>query len=71
MCVCFVVACIVVCGTLVGVSVCEYQSVECAFTSPVSIESSMLVTCRMQCLCPWCCSVMTSCLLLESMRLLL
>ena len=29
-------------------SVCEYQSVECAFTSPVSIESAMLVTCRMQ-----------------------
>ena len=27
---------------------CEYQSVECAFTSPVSIESCMLVTCRMQ-----------------------
>ena len=26
----------------------EYQSVECAFTSPVSIESGMLVTCRMQ-----------------------
>ena len=29
-------------------SVCEYQSVECAFTSPVSIESGMLVMCRMQ-----------------------
>ena len=29
-------------------SMCEYQSVECAFTSPVSIESGMLVTCRMQ-----------------------
>ena len=29
-------------------SVCEYQSVECAVTSPVSIESVMLVTCRMQ-----------------------
>ena len=29
-------------------SVCEYQSVECAFTSPVSIESGMMVTCRMQ-----------------------
>ena len=29
-------------------SVCEYQSVECAFTSPVSIESGMFVTCRMQ-----------------------
>ena len=28
---------------------CEYQSVECAFTSPVSIESGMLVTCCMQC----------------------
>ena len=27
---------------------CEYQSVECAFTSPVSIVSGMLVTCRMQ-----------------------
>ena len=27
---------------------CEYQSVECAFTSHVSIESGMLVTCRMQ-----------------------
>ena len=23
---------------------CEYQSVECGFTSPVSIESGMLVT---------------------------
>ena len=55
--------CSVVCGTLVGVSVflimseiscplwssvCEYQCVECAFTSPVSIESGRLVTCRMQ-----------------------
>ena len=29
-------------------SVCEYQSVECAFTSPVSIDTAMLVTCRMQ-----------------------
>ena len=29
-------------------SMCEYQSVECAFTSPVSIVSGMLVTCRMQ-----------------------
>ena len=27
---------------------CEYQSVECAFTSPVSIESGIVVTCRMQ-----------------------
>ena len=27
---------------------CEYQSVEYAFTSPVSIESGMLVKCRMQ-----------------------
>ena len=27
---------------------CEFQSVECAFTSPVSIESVMLVTCCMQ-----------------------
>ena len=26
-----------------------YQSVECAFTSPVSIEYGMLVTCCMQC----------------------
>ena len=26
----------------------EYQSVEYAFTSPASIESGMLVTCRMQ-----------------------
>ena len=34
-----VACCSVRCGTLVGVSVCEYQSVECAFTSPVSIES--------------------------------
>ena len=30
-------------------SVCKYQSVECAFTSPMSIESGMLVTCCMQC----------------------
>ena len=31
-------------------SVCEYhkQSVEYAFTSPVSIEAGMLVACRMQ-----------------------
>ena len=29
-------------------SVCEYQNVECAFTSPVSIESGILVTSRMQ-----------------------
>ena len=29
-------------------SVCEYQNVECTFTSPMSIESGMLVTCRMQ-----------------------
>ena len=29
-------------------SVCEYQNVECAFTSPVSIVAGMLVTCRMQ-----------------------
>ena len=28
---------------------CEYQSIKCAFTSPVSIESGMLVTCCMQC----------------------
>ena len=50
---------------------CEYQSVECAFTSPVSIESGMLVTCCMQCLCPRCCSVVTSCHLVGSTRLLL
>ena len=48
---------------------CEYQSVECAFTSPVSIESSILVTCRMT--CPRCCSVVTPCLLMESMCLVL
>ena len=29
-------------------SLCEYQSVEYAVTSPVSIESGILVTCRMQ-----------------------
>ena len=52
-------------------SVCEYQSVQCAFTSPVSIESGMLVTCRMQCLCPRCCNVVTPCLLQESTCLLL
>ena len=52
-------------------SVCEYQSVECAFTSPVIIESGMLVTCRMRCLCPRCCSVVPSCLLMESMCFLL
>ena len=28
--------------------VCVYQSVECTFTSPVSIESGMLIMCRMQ-----------------------
>ena len=44
---------------------------ECAFTSPVSIESGMLVTCRMECLCPLCCSVGMSCILMESMCLLL
>ena len=27
---------------------CDYQNVECASTSPVSIESGMLVKCRMQ-----------------------
>ena len=37
--------------------VCAYQSVGCAFMSPVSIESGMLVMCRMQCLCPRYCSV--------------
>ena len=54
-------------------SVCEYQGVECAFTSPVSIESGLLVTCRMRmsCLCPRCCSVVTSCLLVKSTRFLL
>ena len=54
-------------------SVCEYQSVECAFTLPVRIESGMLVTCSMQyamSVSRWC-SVMTSCLLVESMCLLL
>ena len=30
---------------------CEYQSVEFAFTLPVSIESGMLLTCRMQYVC--------------------
>ena len=29
-------------------SVCEYQSVECVFTSAVSIESGMRVMCCMQ-----------------------
>ena len=43
-----VVCCSVVCSSLVS-SVCEYQNVECAFTSPVSFESGMLVTCCMQC----------------------
>ena len=52
-------------------SVCEYQIVEWAVTSPVSIESGMLVTCRMRCLCPRCCSVVTLCLLVGSTRLLL
>ena len=33
---------------LIMPSVCEYQSVECALPSPVSIESGMLVKCRMQ-----------------------
>ena len=51
-CVCFVVVCIwcviIIIVVIMGRSVCEYQSVECAFTSPVSIESGMLVTCRMQ-----------------------
>ena len=32
---------------LTSMVVSEYQSVECAITSPVSIESGMLVTCRM------------------------
>ena len=27
---------------------CEYQCVECSFTSPVSMESGMLVMCRLQ-----------------------
>ena len=47
-------------------SVCEYQCVECAFTSPVSIESGILVTYRMRCLCPGCCNVVMPCLLDES-----
>ena len=41
---------------------CEYQSVECAFTSPVSIHSGMLVkrvVCSMRCLCPRCCIVVS------------
>ena len=50
---------------------CEYQSVECAFTSHVSIEFAMLVTCRMQCLCPRCCNVVTPYRLEESTCLLL
>ena len=29
-------------------SACEHQSAECALTSPVSTESGMLMTCRMQ-----------------------
>ena len=52
---------------------CEYQSVECAFTSPVTIESIMLVTCRMQdaMSLSTVVSVVMSCLLVESMCLLL
>ena len=47
---------------------CEYQSDECAFTSPVSIEYDMLVTCCMQCVMAvlWCCIVVMLCLLVES-----
>ena len=51
---------------------CEYHSVECAFTSLVSIESGMLVTCRIQhgmsCVHG---VVVSSCLLVKSMCLLL
>ena len=53
-----VTCCSVMCSTLVGVSVFSMMcsellimseiSCQCAFTSPVSIESGMLVTCRMQ-----------------------
>ena len=44
-----VACCSVVCGSCpLWSSVYEYQSVECASTSPESIESCMLVTCRMQ-----------------------
>ena len=54
-----VAGCRVGCGNLVGVSVFRImcfeladlycrQCDECAFTSPVSIESGMLVTCSMQ-----------------------
>ena len=51
-------------------SVCEYQSVECAFTSPVSIESGMLVTCRAVCdVCVH--GVVVWCLLMKSTPLLL
>ena len=48
------------------------QSLECAFTSPVSIEFSILVT-GMQCAMSlyWCCSVVMVCLSVESMYLLL
>ena len=52
-------------------SVCVYQSVECAFTSPVSIESGMLETCLMRCMCLQCCNVVMTCLLEESTCLLL
>ena len=57
-------------GGCVGV---EYQSVESAFTSPVSIESGMLVTWCVQYAMSVsrCCNVVTSCLLVESMCLLL
>ena len=48
-----VACCSVVCGTLVGVSVfsimCSELLIMCdTFTPPVSIESGILVTCRMQ-----------------------
>ena len=55
-------------------SVCEYQSVEYAFTSPLSIESGMLVKSSMQyamSVSTVLCNVVTSCLLVESMCLLL
>ena len=54
-----------------GVSVFSVMCSECALTSPVSIESGMLVMCRMQCLCPSCCNVVMSYILVESMCLLL
>ena len=77
-----VACCSVVCGSLVGVSVfsimCSELLIMSEISGPlwssvctVSIESGMLVTCRMRCLCPRCCDVVSSCLLVESMCLLL